>query len=102
MTFPASWSPHHTSPESDPQALRAELDGCRAEIEAYRELLRWLDWSTFDDSRIAEIVNGPTVPSASPGAHWTLVAHPDQERLAALFKAALVASPVLGENGEGT
>jgi hypothetical protein len=30
------FGPHHSSPESDPQALRYELDGCRAEIERLR------------------------------------------------------------------
>ncbi len=30
---------HHSSPESDPQALRYELDGCRAEIERLRAVI---------------------------------------------------------------
>ncbi len=36
--FPG-FGPHHTSPESDPQALRYELDGCRAEIERLRAVI---------------------------------------------------------------
>ncbi len=99
------FGPHHSSPESDPQALRYELDGCRAEIERLRAeraadplaaILRAV-WPDVEAQRWSDTYNGRD-PLRSMVADGVLTL--EQAGIVEVLLAA--PSPVLGESGEGT
>ncbi len=98
------FGPHHSSPEDDPQALRYELDGCREKIAEQRAII---------EQQAAEIERLRDLGIELLGAGRQLMEHMPLregqlpvERLAIArwdaLDARCVASPVLGESGEGT
>ncbi len=107
------WSPHHASPESDPQALRYELDGCREKIAEQRAIIERAGWCV---AAIDLLSVSPRLDREIGLLHWIGdrvvsdqlredVGQPcvEGDTLAALVgRLRSAPSPVLGENGEGT